>query len=215
MNTAMILAAGKGTRLRPLTENCPKPLIQVNGKALIEYHIERLARQGIQRIVINVGYLGNQIIDTLGAGEKYGVSIAYSVEEEGPMGVVPGLKHARSLLGNEPFLLVSADIWIDSAIPKTFFQSAQPSHLLLVQTKRERGYGIDRNHAIVEATPGFDYAGIARINPNHLATRATTFQSLIDSLTERKEITGEIFKGQWYNVGTPDVLEKLNNHLKK
>jgi MurNAc alpha-1-phosphate uridylyltransferase len=133
---AMILAAGRGKRLSPLTDNLPKPLVEIAGKPLIVYHLERLAASGIQEIVINVSYLAQKIIDTLGDGRQFGVKITYSIEAE-PLEVAGGIINALPLLGDKPFILLNGDIWTDYPVQQ-LIQHAEHfnklAHLVLVNT---------------------------------------------------------------------------------
>src|SRR5699024_10311730 len=113
MRTAMILAAGRGERMRPLTDTTPKPLLRAGGKPLVEYHIEALAEADYRRIVINVSWLGQQIIDCLGDGSRCGVELLFSREEPEPLETAGGIRRALPLLGTGPFLVINGDIWTD------------------------------------------------------------------------------------------------------
>ena len=110
---AMILAAGDGKRMRPLTNNCPKALIEVKGKPLIVYQIESLARAGVKQLIINHGRMGSMIENCLGDGQAFGVTIQYSAEGDAPLETGGGIKHALPLLGKDPFIVVNADVWTD------------------------------------------------------------------------------------------------------
>ena len=113
---AMILAAGYGKRLRPLTDLTPKPLVTIGGKPLICYHLEKIARSGIEEVVINLGHLGSKIPEALGDGSDWGLSISYSEEGPEPLETGGGMAKALPLLGNEPFLLVNGDVWTDHSL---------------------------------------------------------------------------------------------------
>ena len=138
----MILAAGKGERLRPLTDTVPKAMVPAGGKPLIAWHLERLARAGYREAVINVSHLAEQIVEGLGGGERYGLRIAYSRERE-PLETAGGIAHARALLGEAPFLLVNADIYceFDFAALRRVSLAARLAHLVLVPNPRHRSRG--------------------------------------------------------------------------
>ena len=113
MRRAMILAAGRGLRMRPLTDKLPKPLMKVNSKPLIFYHIESLVSSGVKEIIINISYLGDMIKNQLGNGEDWGIDIYYSDESDGPLETAGGIYNALPLLGEDPFLVINSDVWTD------------------------------------------------------------------------------------------------------
>ena len=219
---AMILAAGRGERLRPLTASLPKPLVEVAGKALLARHLERLASAGFTRIVVNVSHLGAQIMARFGDGARFGLRIAWSVEAE-PLETAGGIAQAGELLGPDPFLLVNADIWCDydfSGI-KDHVLGRRLSHLLLVPNPPHHAAGdFTLAGGVVgnAASPRYTYAGIAVISPRLVAgigsgTKAQ-LAPLWRSAAERDEVTGELYAGTWSDVGTPDRLAQLEARLK-
>ena len=127
----MILAAGYGKRMRPLTDHTPKPLLQAGGKALIEYHIEKLRDGGIDSLVINTGWLGDRLAATLGDGRRFGIPIVYS-HEGTPLETAGGIRRALPLLGDAPFVLVNGDIWTDFDLSRLVTERPDPVHLVLV-----------------------------------------------------------------------------------
>ena len=211
---AMILAAGLGERMRPLTENSPKPLLRVGGQALIEYHLKRLQSIGVTEIVINVSYRAEQMIAFLGNGERYGVKIQYSIEDNGPLGPLGGIRQARSLLGKKPFLLFSADVWFNAPLPEALLMDDGCSHLVLAE-KSELGnfFSLKENGLLSKEGELKDYAGIARFRPEHLDCSAKTFVELVDTLIAQEKMRGSLLKGHWFNVGTPADLKKLDHQL--
>ncbi len=214
MKKAMILAAGLGKRMLPLTQDCPKPLLRVGGKPLIEYHLERLFLLGITDVVINVSYLAEKIIQFLGTGERYGLNIQYSIEDEGPLGVWKGIQQARSLLGNSPFLLLSADVWFDKDIPAKLFEENGHSHFVLAKnTDISRDFSLDENSYLLKQGELKSYAGIAKLSPVHLDYPADSFCEWIDVLIAKNQANGSLLDGNWHNVGTPEELNKLDSRL--
>ena len=221
---AMILAAGKGERMRPLTEHTPKPLLQVGGAPLLEHHIRRLAAAGFRELVINVSHLGQQIIDYCGSGERWGVTIDVSPEAE-PLETAGGIINARALLGDEPFLLVNGDVWTDYpfATLRDHRLSAQDgAHLVLVDNPSQHPTGDFRlcEGRVLEKEDAGDtltYAGIGVYAPGFFAGIAAgkvPLRPLLSRCIERAALTGEHYRGSWSDIGTPERLEALDTHLR-
>ena len=171
---AMILAAGLGERMRPLTDHTPKPLLKVGGATLIEYHIERLAREGFRELVINVSHLGEQIVNFCGDGGRWGLAIKYS-HEEAPLETAGGIVKALPLLGQEPFLVVNGDIWIDypfGALLPRAGQLGDCAHLVMVDNPPQHPLGDFRldDEGLVRVRPstesGLTYAGVGLFAPD-------------------------------------------------
>ncbi len=215
---AMILAAGQGSRLKPLTDSTPKPLLQVGQYCLIEYHLFALKKAGVAEVVINVSYLANTIQQFLGDGSRYGLKIIFSVEPV-VLGTGGGIKHALSFLGSEPFLLISADVWSDYTYSKTILDSETEIHLVLVNNPHYHAvgdYGLDQDKFITRQAPLFNYAGIAKIHPKiftAIREEKFSFSPLINKAIEHHGVSGEMFNGTWFNVGTPHELAKLRAFL--
>ncbi len=217
---AMILAAGRGRRMRPLTDEIPKPLLRVGGRALIEHQIERLRDAGFRELVINTAWLGEQIEQALGDGAALGVSIQYSREEQ-PLETAGGIVQALPLLGDEPFAVVNGDIFSDydpARLPRTPDGLA---HLVLVDNPEHnaRGdFGLDDNGRIDENAPHrFTFAGIGLYRPElftGLDTGERKLAPLLHAAAERGEVTGERHTGAWLDVGTPERLEQLDRQLR-
>jgi len=215
---AMILAAGKGERLRPLTNTIPKPLVKAGGHALIEYHLMQLKKTGVTEIVLNVSYMAENIMQYLGSGERYGVKLFYSCEPMS-LGTGGGIKRALYLLGEKPFLLVSADIWSEYTFPKTFLEAQGDVHLLLVDNPafhQAGDYGLSENSFLTKSGPKYTYAGIAKINPKiftKIDKEHFSFSPLIDHAIDEHHATGELYHGAWFNVGTKKQLDALHQYL--
>ena len=214
---AMILAAGRGERLRPLTDRLPKPLIDVGGQPLIAYHLRALAQAGVTDVVINIAYRGDQIRQALGDGRRFGVQIAYSPETPGELDTGGGIKHALPLLGTQPFLLVSSDIWTDIDFAGlTRRQADSPVHVVLVDNPphHERGdFGLAAGW-INDRPPRLTYAGVGIYTPSLFKAREESrfgVASVIRQAMVEDGVTGERHRGRWIDVGRPSALEAARN----
>ena len=219
----MILAAGRGERLRPLTDSIPKPLVEVAGQTLLGRHLERLAAAGFTRAVINVSHLAGLIVARFGDGRRVGMTIEWS-HEAAPLETAGGIALARELLGPEPFLLVNSDVWCDYAFSKLrdFDLGARLSHLVLVPNPEQHPAGdftLDQGNVGNAASPRYTYAGIAVISPRLVAGVAAGSKAQLAPLwraaAERREVTGELHAGHWCDVGTRERLDALEARLKK
>jgi MurNAc alpha-1-phosphate uridylyltransferase len=212
----MILAAGLGERMRPLTANCPKALLPVGDKPLIEYHLQRLQMLGVQEVVINVSYLAGQIIAYLGNGERYGLRIEYSIEDDGPLGIMRGIRQALPLLGAQPFLLFSADVWFECPLPAALLVEDANSHIVLAeQSKLASFFSLTAGGFLCAEGKLKDYAGIAKLQPAHIQQHQTDrFDVFIRQLIQDHQVRGSLLTDAWFNVGTPDELAAINQHLK-
>lgn len=212
---AMILAAGRGERLRPLTDNLAKSLVIVQGKSLIAHHLLALAALGVKDIVINVCYRSEQVMHTLGDGSAFGVNIHYSLEET-MLGVGGGVVNAKSMLGDEPFILISADIFTDFPLRKLKLSQPFLGHIVVVDNPPHHPDGdFSLNHGIISITgsPKWNYAGIALLHPQLLRGLLPTpqgFMSLIESALAKQLISGEHYQGVWHNIGSVVELEAAN-----
>jgi MurNAc alpha-1-phosphate uridylyltransferase len=215
-HAAMILAAGRGERMRPLTDTVPKPLLRIRGKPLIERHVERLATSGIERIVINLAWLGWMIRDYLGDGTRHGVSIRYSEESPHALETAGGIFRALPQLGPDPFLVVNGDIFTDYDFERITLGDERDSHLVLVPNPAQhpRGdFGLQRGMAVPAAQQQYTFAGIA-------AYRHAFFSGCEDGVFPLKPLLvrsmaakrcgAELYTGSWEDVGTPERLEALN-----
>lgn len=216
---AMILAAGKGERLRPLTLHTPKPLVRAAGVPLIEYHLRALHAAGFAEVVINHAWLGQQIEDYLGDGRQLGLSIRYSPEGE-PLETGGGIFRALPLLGDAPFLVVNGDIWTDCDFAALRAPIKGLAHLLLVNNPPHHPAG---DFALVDGVvrddaslPRLTYSGIAILHPQLFAAcRGGAFKlaPLLREAMARGLVSGEHFTGRWVDVGTHERLAEVEQIL--
>lgn len=214
---AMILAAGRGQRMRPLTDTTPKPLLQVSGKALIEYHIEALVTAGVNEIVINHGWLGEQIPRKLGDGSRYGAKIFYSPEPPEALETGGGITQALPLLGSDPFLVINGDLFTDYPFSSLMDRPASQAHLVLVDNPDHHPQGdFQLQQGRITAHGGgsgqLTYSGIARFAPAFFDTsRSGRFPlaPLLFHAVEQGVVSGEHYQGRWSDVGTPERLAQL------
>ena len=218
---AMILAAGKGERLRPLTLHTPKPLIRAGGVPLIEYHLRALAAAGFTEIVINHAWLGQQIEDHLGDGSRWGVSIRYSAEGE-PLETGGGIFKALPLLGDSPFVVVNGDIWTDYDFAALRRPLSGLAHLVLVDNPAHHQAGdFCLNDAQVQdGGAGADtltYSGIAVLSPELFkgaVAGAFKLAPLLRAAMAEGRVTGERLQGRWVDVGTHERLAEVEALIK-
>lgn len=220
---AMILAAGRGDRMRPLTDHCPKPLLEVGGKPLIVWHLENIQRAGINDVIINVSYLAEQIKSTLGDGSAFGLNIRYSDEQPSPLETLGGILRALPLLGETPFLLVNGDIWTDFPMYKLRRLKVEQAHLLLTSNPSHHPQGdfsldgAHLRHPQVD-TETLTYTGIGVFHPNFFIGQQDSGQPLplaplLFAKANQGLITAEHIQHQWIDVGTPERIEWLNETL--
>lgn len=208
---AMILAAGKGERMRPLTLTRPKPLIEVNGRPLIEHHIQALAAAGITDLVINHAWLGDQLEAVLGDGSRLGVSIRFSAEGE-PLETGGGIFRALPLLGSEPFMLINGDIRTDVDFAALALPAGCLAHLVLVDNPVHNpsgDFGLVDGRITLEASEKLTYSGIAVLHPQLFSDCTAGAFKLVDVLRPAivaGQVSGQRLAGRWVDVGT---LERL------
>lgn len=219
MKTAMILAAGRGERMGDLTAKHPKPLLKVHGHFLIEYAISSLKQAGIREIVINVSYRGDQIMSALGDGEKYGVNIIYSVEEE-RLETGGGIFQALPLLGDEPFIVVSSDIITDYPLSNLPAHPDGLAHLIMVSNPPyhlDGDYGLRDGKIDLNVSPMLTYSNIGIYRPE-LFSRCEAghfrLNTILNPAISAGQVTGEHYQGAWYNIGTPEDLKEINERAR-
>ncbi len=222
---AMILAAGFGERMRPLTEVTPKPLLRAGGIPLMEHHVRALAGAGIRQLVVNVSHLGEQIVDYFGSGERWGVEISYSPEDT-PLETAGGVREALHLLGNEAFLVVNGDVWCDYPFERLLALELQPwetARLIMVDNPPQHPDGdflLDTEGRLHQRGPGgkgYTYAGIALFRPGFFAgieRGRLALRPLLDAAIVRGALGGEYYAGLWEDVGTPQRLADLDARLR-
>jgi len=229
---AMILAAGRGERLRPLTDDCPKPLLPVGGKPLIVWHLERLARAGYSEVVINHAHLGQMMQDRLGDGRALGLHIRWSAEPPGALETAGGIVQALPLLGDEGFLVVNADVYCDWEVAAAEGIAAQMqrrgdlAHLVLVPNPREHRAGdffLAAGRLFAEAPPPeaerLTFSGIGIYQPALFATlasgqRAKLAPLLVGAMAAGR-VGGERHAGRWADIGTAERLAALDAELRR
>ena len=218
---AMILAAGRGERMRPLTDHTPKPLLPVAGKPIIEHTINQLVSAGFTDIVINHARFGDQIEDYLGDGAKLGATIAYSPEGDEPLETAGGIVNALPLLGEGVFLVVNGDIATNFPFTGLKTVKVELAHLVLVNnpahhTQGDFGIGIN-GHVTEHGDQRFTFSGIGLYHPNLFGKtqpgKSKLAPLLRDAMKENK-VTGQHYSGFWMDIGTPERLQELDSHLR-
>lgn len=223
---AMILAAGLGKRMRPLTEHLPKPLIPVANQTLIEHQIERLVAAGINDIVINISYLADKIRSHLGDGRRYNAQISYS-EELSPLETAGGIAQALPLLGDKPFLLVNSDVWCDYPLSLAcdhFLPADVLGHMVMVPNpafKATGDFDISAQGLLQSRSgqsEGVTFSGISLLKPELIADypkKRQTFalKEVFDWALEQQQLTAELHRGVWMDIGTPERLNDLEEYL--
>ncbi|MFZ4077322.1 MAG: nucleotidyltransferase family protein [Legionellaceae bacterium] len=218
MNTAMILAAGRGERLRPLTDRIPKALCLINGIPLIQYHVEHLAHANYQRVVINHAHLGGQIKTCLGDGSRFGLEIIYIPEPPGALETGGGLVNALPYLGDTPFLTINADIFTDYPFEQFHNPDTSKIHTVLIKTPHSHPYadfGVSEHNELLNTDRRYTLAGITSYPPSLLRTCPQGRYSITPFLrqwADQRLITAEIYEGTWYDTGTPSRLEEARQH---
>jgi MurNAc alpha-1-phosphate uridylyltransferase len=216
---AMILAAGRGERLRPLTDEIPKPLVPIAGKPLIEYHLEALATSGFREIVINQGHLGSQLPDALGDGERWGVHIHWSDEQPEALETGGGIFKALPLLGSAPFLVINGDIWTNYAFSRLRAVKCDWAHLVMVPNPGHNpggDFALDCGRISESGDARLTFSGIGVYNPRlFVSCRPGKFSvvPLLKAAMTDHLVTGEMFTGAWDDIGTPERLNKLNQAI--
>jgi N-acetyl-alpha-D-muramate 1-phosphate uridylyltransferase len=213
---AMILAAGRGERLRPLTDTTPKPLLRVHGQPLIERHVIGLAGAGFSRLVINLSWLGAQIRDYLGDGARYGLTIIYSDEQPHALETAGGIIRALAHLGPGPFAVVNGDIFTDFPFETLAVSGDRDAHLVLVPNPPQHpsgDFGLEQGRAVPEAARQFTFSGIALYRREFFAGCSDGVRPLKPLLLRSmaaQRCSAQLYAGIWEDVGTPQRLEALN-----
>ena len=212
---AMILAAGRGERLRPLTDTTPKPLLEIEGRPLIEYHLERLAAAGFREVVINLAHLGELIRDTLGNGSTWGLNIHYSAEPPGALDTGGGIQQALPLLGESPFAVINGDVFSQYPLARLRAIKCDHAHLVLVPNPShnpEGDFGLRGGYISLVGEPCQTFSGIGVYNPHFFKSAPGGRFSIVPMLRTAaalQQVTGEIFRGEWHDIGTLERLEAL------
>lgn len=216
---AMILAAGRGERMRPLTDHTPKPLLKVGSKPLIVWHIERLAAAGFKDIVINHAHLGEQIEAALGDGSQWGVRIQYSPEKIA-LETAGGIANALPLLGNAPFLVVNGDVYTDIDFGTLKLAPPNLAHLVMVDNPPQHAAGdftLSSGKLSVDSTDKLTFSGVGIYEPSLFADivrgEAATLAPLLKAAMAQGLVNGSYHQGAWHDIGTPERLQALDSQL--
>jgi MurNAc alpha-1-phosphate uridylyltransferase len=223
---AFILAAGRGERMRPLTDSTPKPLLAAGGRPLVEYHLASLTAAGVREVVVNLGWLGERLRAHLGDGTRYGVSIAYSEEGWPALETGGGIHRALPLLGDSPFVVVNGDVHTDFPLASLVARAARwpaadLAHLVLVSNPQHHPAGdfaLDAGGRIVEpAPPQHTFSGLSVLHPrlfDGCVAGAFGLAPLLRRAAAQGRVTGELHGGRWSDVGTPERLAALDAALR-
>ncbi len=227
MTRAMVLAAGRGERMRPLTEGIPKPLLEVRGRALIEHQLTRLAAAGIGPVVINLSWHGAMIRERLGDGSGFGVSIRYIDEGPEPLETAGGIVNALPLLGDAPFVVVNGDVWTDYPFDRLALPPERLAHLVLVPNpahNRDGDFVLGADGEVrcigasARAAPTATFSGIGIYSPDLFAgleAGKRPLASVLHAAAARGTIGGELWEGEWDDIGTPERLDKLRERVNR
>ena len=212
----MILAAGRGERLQPITASVPKALVEVCGESLLERHLRAVKAAGIDTVVINLGWLGEQIVERVGSGADYGLDVIYSPEGDNILETGGGIHRALPMLGDEPFLVINADIYTDMPLPAKLPEPADDGHLVLVPRPEYRDTGdfaLAGQRVRNEGNPLFTFSGVAIYRPGFFSgCRPGRFPlaPLLRAAADSNRLGGQVYEGLWRDVGTPERLSELN-----
>lgn len=213
---AMLLAAGRGERLRPLTDNIPKALVEVRGESLLERHLAAIKSAGIGTVVINLGWHGEQIIERIGSGSAFGLDVVYSPEGDNILETGGGIHRALPMLGDAPFLVVNADIYTDMPLQGIDLDADAAGHLVLVPTPEDKPSG---DFELVDGrvrngeSPDLTFSGVAVYRPEFFADCEAGRFSIVPMLraaADAGQLCGSLYAGLWRDVGTPERLRELN-----
>lgn len=213
---AMILAAGRGERLRPLTDEIPKSLIEVRGESLLERHLENVRSAGIETVVINLGWLGDKIVERVGSGKRYGLEVLYSQEGDNILETGGGIHKALPMLGADPFLVVNADIYTDMPVPDMQLADDHLGHLVMVPTPDYREHGdFDIEAGLVRNgdKAAYTFSGVAIYRPEFFdGCEAGRFPlaPMLREAADHRALSGSFYQGIWADVGTPERLAQVN-----
>jgi MurNAc alpha-1-phosphate uridylyltransferase len=212
----MILAAGRGERLRPLTDAFPKALVEVRGETLLERHLCNLRDAGVETVVINLGWHGTQILERVGSGDRFGLNVIYSNEGENILETGGGIHRALPMLGSDPFLVVNADIFTDMPAPDLVLADDDLAHLVLVPTPEEKDGGdfaLEDDRVRNSGAAMYTFSGVAVYRPGFFEGCEPGRFSVVPMLraaADAGRISGSVYAGLWRDVGTPARLAELN-----
>jgi MurNAc alpha-1-phosphate uridylyltransferase len=215
---AMILAAGRGERLRPVTDEVPKALVEVKGRSLLERHLDRMKDAGVGTVVINLGWLGEQIVSRVGGGQAYGVDVVYSPEGDNILETGGGIHRALPMLGTDPFLVINADIITDMPLPPASPRDDDLCHLVLVPTPAHKAHGdfdLQGDRVVESEQASLTFSGVAIYRPEFFADCEPgrfPLAPMLKSAARAGKVKGSCYEGLWEDVGTPERLSRLNRN---
>lgn len=228
MIKAMILAAGRGQRMRPLTDTLPKPLLSVGGKSLIVWHLEKLAKSGVQDVVINTAWLGDKLVQAVGDGSQWGLQVTWSHEPTGGLETAGGVIQALPHLGEEHFLLINGDVWTDYPFEQLVNSARalekKQSLLVLVPNPTHHPQGdfmlqsSGHVHFRDKQEQGWTFSGLSVLHPAMFAdipAGRLALRPLFESQIEQQKLLGQPYLGLWRDIGTPERLHELNLYLQQ
>ncbi len=216
MMAAMILAAGRGERLRPLTDTVPKALVRVQGECLIDRHLRMFADAGVDNVVINLGWLGEQIVSHVGSGDRFGLHVSYSPEFDHILETGGGICRALPMLGGDDFWVANADIFTDLSLSAVELPEHTAAHLILVETPAQKPHGdFDLLAGKVANGPRrpYTFSGIAKYRPAFFSGMQPERFSVVPLLRQAADagaLTGSVYRGRWDDIGTPERLANIN-----
>lgn len=215
----MILAAGRGERMMPLTEHTPKPLLELSGKPLIDYQIQRLSSAGIRNFVVNCGRFGDKIIEHLSKKYASDLDFQFSIEGENILNTGGGILNALPLIQSDPFIVVNADVWCDMDYKPLLSRCSLSGHLVLVNNPDHNpmgDFGLDKEFLINDLEPKLTFSGIGVYQQALFQDYPVSTIPLVKILSKAaaaKRLSGEIFSGHWCDIGTPERLKKMQTRM--
>ncbi len=212
---AMLLAAGRGERLRPLTDEVPKSLVEVRGESLLERHLASIHAAGVRTVVINLGWLGDRIVERVGSGERYGLNVLYSQEGENILETGGGIHKALPMLGDEPFLVINADIYTDMPMPRIELAAEHVGHLVMVPSPGYRDGGdFDIEDGLIRngETQKLTFSGVAMYRPaffDGCEPGRFPLAPMLREAADHGKLSGSLYQGLWADIGTPERLRAI------
>jgi MurNAc alpha-1-phosphate uridylyltransferase len=212
---AMILAAGRGERLRPLTDSLPKPLIEIRGKPIIVHHLEGLAAAGFRHVVVNLSHLGDMIREELGDGATWGLTIHYSQEPPEALETGGGIQQALDLLGESPFAVINGDVFSTYPLGRLRAVKCDQAHLVLVPNpdhNPDGDFSLQGGYIGLDGQPRYTFSGISVYNPRFFSSASPgrySVKPMLRAAAAKHRVTGEIFRAEWHDVGTIKRLQAL------
>ena len=214
---AMILAAGRGERLRPLTDDIPKPLLDVHGRPLIAHHLENLAAAGFREVVVNLAHLGGMIRETLGDGRRWGLNIHYSQEPEEALDTGGGIQQALPLLGDAPFAVVNGDVFCNYPLGRLRAVKCEQVHLVLVPNPEhnpEGDFSLRGGYVGLTGQALHTFSGISVYHPRFFESAPGgrfSIKPMLRTAAALQQVTGELYRGEWHDIGTVERLQVLRD----